>query len=136
MRKLACLMLTAMCAPALAQQMDPGEWEFTSTMTSPAMPQPHVMKYARCMKKEDLDPSRWAGKQQGKTDCSTTPARRSGGTYTWEVTCPSSGMRGTGTAKVARDSVESEMRITGGGPGKKFEMFTRTTGTRLGPCKP
>jgi hypothetical protein len=132
MRKLICLILFAMCAPALAQEMEPGQWEFTTAMSMPGMPQPQTMTNARCITKEDSDPSRWADKRQG--DCKVSPSKKSGSTYTWEVSCPSSGMRGTGTARVTRSTVDSELRITGDGGGKPFEMVTTTKGKRLGAC--
>lgn len=134
MRKLACLLLIGMCTPALGQEMEPGEWEFTSTMTSAMMPKPHVMTHKRCVAKEDSDPSRWADKQQGKTDCKVTGSKKSGGTQSWEMSCPKSGMRGSGTARFTRSTVESELRITSEGGGKQFEMVTKTTGKRLGAC--
>jgi hypothetical protein len=128
-------MLFAMCAPALGQEMDPGEWEFVTTMTSPGMPQPHAMTHTRCVTKEDSDPSKWGDKQQGKTDCKVTGSKKSGGTHSWEMSCPKSGMRGSGTARVTRSTVDSELRITGEGGGKQFEMVTTTKGKRLGACK-
>ena len=39
--------------PALAQQMQPGEWQFTSTTTSPAFPGPQTATFKNCVKKED-----------------------------------------------------------------------------------
>jgi hypothetical protein len=128
-------MLIAMCSPALAQEMEPGEWEFTTTMTSAMMPKPQVVTHARCVSKEDSDPSRWAAKQQGKSDCKASPSKKSGGNYSWEVSCPSSGMSGAGTARVTRSTVESELRLTGDMGGQKFEMLNKTTGKRLGACK-
>jgi hypothetical protein len=135
MRSLLCLILIALCAPALAQEMEPGEWQFTTTTTSPMMPQPQVMNHSRCVTKEDSDPSRWADKQQAKSDCKVSPSKKSGGNYSWEVSCPSSGMRGTGTARVTRSTVDSELRLSGDMGGQKFEMLNKTTGKRLGACK-
>jgi uncharacterized protein DUF3617 len=133
MRKLAGLLLIGLCSPALGQEMEPGQWEFTTTMSMPGMPQPQTMTNARCITKADSDPSRWADKQQG--DCKVSPSRKSGGTYTWDVSCPSSGMRGTGTARVTRSTVESELRLAGDMGGQKFEMLNKTTGKRLGACQ-
>jgi hypothetical protein len=133
MRKLACLMMIAMCTPALGQEMEPGEWQFTTTMTSPGMPKPHVMTNSRCVK--DTDPSRLAGKVESKSDCKISPSKKSGGNYSWEMTCPKSGMQGSGTARVTRDTLESEMRMTGEQGGQKIEMITKSSGKRLGPCK-
>ena len=135
MRKLTFLMLFAMCAPVLAQEMEPGEWQFTTSMTSPMMPKPHTTTITRCVKKEDADPSKLGSQDQGKSDCKMTPGKKSGGSYSWEVTCPSSGMKGTGTARSTGSTVESEMRMSGTQQGQKFEMHTKTTGKRLGACK-
>jgi hypothetical protein len=135
MRKLACLMMVAMCTPVLGQEMEPGEWQFTTTTTSPMMPKPQVMNHSRCVTKEDSDPSRWGDKQAGKSDCKASPSKRSGGNYTWEVSCPSMGMRGTGTARVTRSTVESELRLAGDMGGQKFEMLNKMTGQRVGACK-
>jgi uncharacterized protein DUF3617 len=134
MRKLACLLLIGLCSPVLGQEMEPGEWEFTSSMSAPGMPQPHSMIHKRCVTKEDSDPSRWADKQQAKSDCKVSPSKKSGGTYSWEVSCPSSGMKGTGTARVTRSTVESELRLVADMGGQKMEMLNKTTGKRLGAC--
>jgi hypothetical protein len=120
---------------AAAQPMQPGEWEFTSTTTSPAMPSPHTMTFRNCVKKEDADdPTRWMGKQNQKSECKVTPGRKTKDSYTWEMTCPDSKLSGTvrfrgGTA------LESDMHMTGEQRGRKFEVRTKMTGKRLGPCK-
>ena len=136
MHRLTYLVLIAMCAPVLAQEMEPGEWQFTTTMTSPMMPKPQVMTHTRCVKKGDTDPSKLGGDHdKGKSDCKMTPGKMSGGNYSWEVTCPQSGMKGSGTARATGTTVESEMRMSGTQQGKKFEMNTKTSGKRLGACK-
>jgi hypothetical protein len=129
------LLLIAVCAPALAQEMEPGEWEFVTSMTMPGMPQAaHTYTHKRCVTKEDQDPSRWKDKAEAKSDCKVSPSKKSGGTVSWEVSCPSQGMRGTGTARLARTTMDSEMRVAGDKGGQKFEMVTKTTGKRLGAC--
>jgi hypothetical protein len=129
------VLLAALVAlPAAAQQMQPGEWEFTSTMSSPAMPQAHTMTFRNCIKPEDAgDPTRWMGKQNQKSDCKVTPGAKTKDSYSWEMTCPDSKMKGTvrfrgGTA------LESDMHMTGEQRGRKFEVYTRMSGKRLGPC--
>ena len=134
MRKLACLMMAAMCAPALGQEMEPGEWEFTTSMSAPGMPQGQTFTNKRCVTKDDQDPSRWADKHKGASDCTVSGFKKSPGTQSWEVMCPKSGTRGSGTARFTRSTVESELRLTSEGGGKQFEMLTKTTGKRLGGC--
>ncbi len=135
-RSLIAAILAAAATTALGQQqMEPGEWEFTSTMTSPMLPTPQSMTTRTCVKKENAgDPMSWAGKQP--PDCKTTPKSKSGDSYSWEMACPSSGMRGTGTARYGRGTVESEMKMSGSSTkGDQFDMTTKVSGRRLGPCK-
>jgi hypothetical protein len=128
--------LIAFSANAAAQQIDPGEWQFDTTMTSPMMPKPQVSSFTRCVKPEEAgDPANLMGKQQQQTDCTVTPGRKSADTYTWEMSCPKAGMQGKGSARYGRGTLESEMQMSGEMQGRKFDMTTRTTGKRLGPCK-
>jgi len=128
--------LSAFSVNAVAQQMEPGEWQFDTTMTSPMMPKPQVSTFTRCVNPEEAaDPSKMMGKQRQQSDCRMTPGKKSSDTYTWEMSCPKSGMKGTGTARYGRGTLESEMRITGETQGRKLDMTTKTSGKRLGPCK-
>lgn len=131
----AMLAATATAAPA-QQQMEPGEWEFTSTMTSRMLPAPQSMTTRKCIRKEDTsDPMSWGGRQE--SDCKITPKGQTADTYSWEMSCPTSGMRGTGTARYGRGTVETEMKMSGSSTkGQQFDMTTKMSGRRVGPCKP
>jgi hypothetical protein len=134
LRRLIGSMLALSAAGALAQQMEPGEWEFTSTMSSAMLPKPQSMTMKRCITGEDVkDPARWQGKPE--TDCKMTPKGKSGDSYSWEMSCPKSGMRGNGTVRYGKGTVESETRMVSSQQGKSFEMLTRMKGRRVGPCK-
>ena len=135
-RYLAAALFAVASTAAFAQpKLEPGEWEFTHTMSSPKLPNPQTMTMKRCVKKEDAgNPMSWSGKQD--RDCKVTPKGTSGDTHTWEMSCPGSGMRGTGKTRVGRGTVESEMKMSGSSTkGEKFEMTTKMSGRRLGPCK-
>lgn len=123
--------------PAAAQQMQPGEWQFTSTVTSPAFPGPQTATFTNCVKKEDAsDPSRWMGKQDYKSDCKVTPGKKTADSYSWQISCPSSRTEGGGTVRFSGGtSMESDMRMASEQRGRKLEMRTRMTGRRVGPCK-
>ena len=130
------LLLALAPFPALAQQMQPGEWQFTSTTTSPAFPGTQTATFRNCLKKEDTsDPSRWMGQQQ-ESDCKVTPGKRTADSYSWQVSCPKTGTQGSGTVRITGGTtLESDMRMTGDVRGRKLEMRTRMSGKRLGPCK-
>jgi hypothetical protein len=126
--------LIALSANAAAQQIEPGEWQFDTTMTSPEMPKPQVSSFTRCVKQEEaLDPNQWMGRQE--IDCKVTPGRKTADSATWEMSCPKSGMKGRGSARYSGDRLESEMQMSGEMQGRKFELTTKTSGKRLGPCK-
>jgi hypothetical protein len=134
--RLAGAMLAAICLPAFAQQLVPGEWQFDTVMTSPMLPKPQTSTFTRCVKKEEAsDPSKWGGRAQAQSDCVTTPGRKSPDSYSWELACPTSGMRGRGSARFGRGTVQSEMLMAGELQGRRFDITSKTSGKRLGPCK-
>jgi len=136
-RSILFALLAASSLAASAQQgMQPGEWELTTTITSPMMPQPQTATVKHCIQREDVaDPSRWMGGKPPGSDCSLTPLERDASGATWEMACPSSGFKGRGRARFAAGMLDSEMQMSGMQEGKKFELQTRTRGRRLGPCK-
>jgi hypothetical protein len=136
MRKLLALALAAACAPALAEQMEPGEWQFDSIMTSPMIPKPQVSTSTRCVKPEEAaDPDKMMAKPQEQGDCKITPSKPSADTYAWEMSCPKSGMKGSGIARYGRDTLEGEVKMSGEAYGRKIDMTTKISAKRLGPCK-
>ena len=136
MKSLVFACTLAFSAGAAAQGLEPGEWEFTSTMTSAMLPKPQTMQFRHCIKKEDADnPERWMGQKQRETDCKFTPLRKSGDGYSWEMNCPKSNMKGSGTVRMGQGTMQSEMRMSGDAKGQKFEMSTKMSGKRLGACK-
>jgi hypothetical protein len=138
MKRLLVVALTgALAGTAVAQQqgMEPGEWELTTTISSPMMPQAQSATVKHCIKAEDLaEPSRWMGGTPPGSDCKLTPLERDGKSASWEMACPSSGFKGRGRARFTAGMMDSEMNISGMQDGKKFEMQTKTRGRRLGPC--
>jgi len=136
-RSLVFAMLAAASSTSVAQQqgMQPGEWELTTTISSPMMPQPQTATVKHCIKAEDLaDPSRWMGGRPPGSDCSLTPLERDASGASWEMACPASGFKGRGRARFAAGMMDSEMQMSGTQDGRKFEMQTKTRGRRLGPC--
>ena len=128
-------LMPAWAPPAAAQSLEPGEWEFNSSTTARLLPKPQENTFKRCITKEDADnPERWLGRQSAKNDCSFTPGEKAGDTINWRMSCPKTGMEGTGTAKVGSGTLESDMKMHGEIQGRKFELTTRLTGRRLGPC--
>jgi hypothetical protein len=120
---------------AAAQSMQPGEWELSSTLSSPMLPKPQSAKVTRCVSKEDAaDPARLTSgpSTQG---CTVTPGARSADSFKWAIACPAQGVTGTGTVRYSANAMDSEIRMTVDAEGKKVEMLTKVAGRYLGPCK-
>jgi uncharacterized protein DUF3617 len=123
-------------APCLAAELEPGEWEFTSTSTSRLFPGPQTASFKRCIKKEEAaNPDQWMGKPDPSGECKLTPGQKTADTYAWEMECPKAKMRGSGIARMSGRTMEGETSMTGEVQGQKFELKTKVTGRRLGPCK-
>jgi hypothetical protein len=126
---------TTAALPAAAQSMTPGEWEFTTTTTSPALPKPQAATVTQCVTPEDAqDPAHFSG-TGGMQDCKLTPGERTADTYSWTVSCPAQGLTGEGKVRFGGDSIDGTVRVVVDAQGQKMQMSSRTLGRRLGPCK-
>ena len=131
---LAMLTLIA-CGPAMGQ-IEAGEWEFTSVSTSRLFPGPQNASFRRCIPKEEAaNPDRWMSNPGPQSDCKITPGAKTANTYSWQMECPAAKMRGTGTARMTASTMDGETVMNGEVQGQKFELRTKVTGKRLGPCK-
>ena len=134
MKRLLLLVLTMAPGAAIAAEIEPGEWEFTSVSTSRLFPGPQNATFRRCIKKEEAaNPDRWMS--DAGQDCKLTPGAKTANSYSWTMECPKANMRGTGTARMAGSTMEGETIMNGEVQGQKFELRTKVTGKRLGPCK-
>jgi hypothetical protein len=133
---LVCAALAVLAPSAAAQTMVPGEWLFTSTLSSPLMPAPQESSFTQCVTQADAeDPTRFTARDQ-TADCEVAPGVRTAENYSWTVFCHGQGLRGSGTARFRGDTIESEMQVSANLRGQKVEMRTRIVGRRLGPCGP
>ena len=129
--------LAVFAASAWGQALEPGEWEFNAITSSPLFNKSQSMVFKRCVTAEDAaNPERWMARHSEKNDCKLTPGEKTPTSMRWEMACQKSNMRGTGIARITGPgTVESEMQMTGEIQGQRFNLNTRTTGRRLGPCK-
>lgn len=135
MRALVALALSLACCSALAQQLEPGEWDFATTVTAPGLPKPTSTGSRTCITKEQSrDPTRWGSNPQQPADCRVTTLKLGPDSLSWEMECPGSGMRGAGKARLGRGSMESEVQL--GSRVGGIDLRMKTSGRRLGPCNP
>jgi hypothetical protein len=135
-RMLALVLGASFSAPCIGAEIEAGEWEFTSTSTSRLFPGAQTASFKRCIKQEEAkNPDKWMAEPSQQGDCKVTPGTKTADTYTWVMECPKAKMRGTGSARMSRAAMEGETHMTGEVQGQKFELRTKVTGKRLGPCK-
>jgi hypothetical protein len=134
-RRLLVFAILAAAAPlAHAQPMEPGEWEFVTTIAMPGLPRPQQSGYRACLTRDQAkDPLQWGRGPNQPEDCRVTTLKLGPQGTSWEMQCPSTGMRGVGKARFGRGSMESETQIGGGA---SIDMRMKTQGRRLGPCNP
>ena len=115
----------------LAQQVDPGEWEFVTDVTMPGLPRPQQAGMRICLTRDMArEPLRWSAHPL-PADCRVATMKLGPDAVSWEMDCPQSRMRGAGKASFGRGSLTAETQLGGGA---SVDMRTRTQGRRLGPC--
>jgi len=135
LRIIVAIALAAAWLPAAAQQMEPGEWQFDTLSTSLLFPKPQSILYTTCIRKEDIsDPTRWMGNKR-ESDCKVTPVKQTADSFSWRISCPKTNTTGSGTVRYGRGTMEGDMQMAGENQGRKYELRTKMTGKRLGPCK-
>jgi hypothetical protein len=136
LRRILPAILVLLFNPGFAAELEPGEWEFTSTSTSRLFSGPQTASFRRCIRQEEAaNPDKWMSQPDPQGDCKLTPGAKTADTYTWSMECPKANMRGTGSARMSGATMEGETQMTGEVQGRKFELRTKVTGRRLGPCK-
>ena len=72
----AAFVLAALSGAALALELQPGEWEFTSVSTSGLFPKPQTQTFRRCIRREEAaHPETWMGKPDAQGDCRLKPGK-------------------------------------------------------------
>ncbi len=136
-RCLLAAVLAVAGAPALAQGMEPGRWEITSTITSPAMPGMRPATRTQCFgPQQNWDPASMLDPGRGHPDCELTVTSPDPDDFTWTMQCPQSGKRGTGKLSYGRTSMQGEVRTSSSVGGQSFDTTQKISARRLGPCRP
>ena len=135
MKRLALIALLTAALPAAAQSMDPGLWELSSTMSSPALPKPQSATVTHCVSKEDAaNPARIVSGPSTQK-CTITPGARTSDSFEWAIACPEQRMTGTGKLRYSRRAMDADLQIVvEPQPGQKMAMQTKVSGRLLGPC--
>ena len=111
--------------------IDPGNWELTATTELQGIKELTSFTQTRCLTAEDArDPSRLFGSAPGAS-CQFVNRNDTGSVFTFEIVCDAGQpIRGAGTVRYGRDSVNGELELKAQG----FAARSRISGRRSGGC--
>jgi len=135
---LTCLTAIFLVGTANADGIDvePGQWEMTSTMTMSMMPQPQVTTVMECIEEDTLNPEDF--NMDEENPCSISEASTKGNTTRWSINCPVEGgavMEGQWEVTSTGDSLTGKGDMTTEIAGQKMGFGMSWEGKRVGDCK-
>lgn len=161
MRKTLLAAMVLLSAPAWAEGIQEGEWEFSNTMkmaNAPEMPDMSeiakqlppgfklpggmelgggaggiTVKLKQCVTNDNLIPP---AKKQERTKCEMTEQKRDGSRFEWTMHCTGdkTDFTSKGVANYTGAAMTSDVNMKGLIEGEQTEMAMKTTGKYLGPC--
>jgi hypothetical protein len=110
--------------------MNDGQWEITTTVDMPGMPEAARMPntVTSCLTKSDSVPK--ANSEQ--SECKMVDQKINGNTISWNVVCKETS--GNGTITYAGDSFSGLMESTTKQDGKEMKVKMKMEGKRIGAC--
>jgi len=125
--------------------MNPGQWEFTTTMTMPMLPQPQTTTSSECISKEEAQKDPLADLVDSG-NCAILNKKISGNTLHFTMKCTNDGMvtEGSGTFTGQKNTASGSVVMTmnmpqmanmPNMPSGPMTMTTRWQGKRTGNCK-
>ncbi len=117
--------------PAQAQNMKPGNYEYTTVTEMMGMKIPVAFK--QCVTQKDIDSNKAYASQQGAEGCTPPEVKRNGAAIAITFACSKPKMTGEGTGTVSDTQFSMNMKVI------QHEMnnavlTTQLTAKRLGDC--
>lgn len=132
--------LTLLWLPAIAaasETMQPGLWEITTRMDTPAMPMhlpPQTVKH--CYTAQDVSRGERTVPRPEHQNCTVKDYKLQGKTATWAVSCVGKqNIDGSGSMTVAADRINGKMKMTVHSPEGPMEITQNWSGRRIGECR-
>jgi hypothetical protein len=132
-------LLTVQLALAEGPELEPGKWQFTTTMHTPMMGKPQVITDTECITEEEAKKDPLASMIE-EGNCKVLKKEISGDTVEFEVECQGEmDVKSKGKGHFTSDgtTMTGEMEITMDMPkmgGKTMTMTQKWEGKRLGDC--
>ena len=129
---LLALSVSATSISAAAQNMKPGQYEYTTKTEVFGITIP--VSFKQCVTQKDVDSNSAYVNQQGQKNCTPPDVKRNGKEMTVKYTCTDPKLTFDGTGTVSEDSFAFDMKVIQHEMNNNV-MRTKLTATRLGDCK-
>lgn len=128
---LIAVMSGCVCAPAHAQNIKPGSYEYTTVTEMMGMKIP--MNFKQCVTQKDIDSNKAYANQQGADGCSAPDVKRNGPAISVKFSCTKPKMTGSGSGTVSDTQFLMQMKVIQHEMGDSI-LSTQLTAKRLGDC--
>jgi len=132
------LVVALLAAPtslrAEGMQVEPGLWEFTSSMPDPLGGDPVKQSYSTCVRDRTITPARVTAKMK---ECRIWNAVFAGPSVRWKMSCdtPAGPMNGSGSLRSSGSAVSGSLDVTMAIGALEIPMTGSFRGRRVGPCR-
>ena len=129
-------MLLTCTASADSIDIEPGQWEMTTTMTMSMMPQPQVTTVVECIEKDQLNPEDF--NMDEENPCSISDVKTDGNTIRWSINCPAENgalMDGQWEITSNGDTLTGKGEMSAEIAGQKMGFNMSWEGKRTGQCE-
>lgn len=122
---------TSLAVIAHAQNIKPGQYDYTATTEMFGMKIP--INFKQCVTQKDVDSNNAYVNQKGNEGCTPPVVQRDGNNIAIKYTCSSPKMTGEGRGVIHADSFNINMNVTQHDMGNSV-VKTLVTAKRLGDC--
>ena len=129
----AMVFLTCASAGVNAQNLKPGQYEYTTKTEMFGMSIP--ISFKQCVTEKDVASNKAYVNQQGVEGCTPPVVKRNGNEITIKYNCTKPNMTGEGKGTVSDDTFTMDMRVTQHDMGNSV-IKTALTAKRIGECSP
>lgn len=118
------------------QEMQPGQWEMTSTMKMQGMQMPGH-KWSHCFTAKDLADGKQHSMDDGRSKCQMADLKISGSAYSYKFSCtsPDGKMSGQAAGNGTQNGFKTELKLKMIPDQGVGELSQVVTGQRTGACK-
>ena len=125
------LMAACLALPAQAQNMKPGNYEYTTVTEMMGMKIP--VSFKQCVTQKDIDSNKAYANQQGAEGCTPPEVKRNGSAITVRFACSKPKMTGTGSGTVSDTQFNMQMKVVQHEMGDSV-LTTQMSAKRIGDC--